>query len=227
MDDAEALFSPDLVARIRARRGRLHQTLRLAAPETALVVVDMQRAYTESGAPSASDEVARVIPNINRIASALRRAGGHVAFSLSTFDDKPNGGWPAFFERMVGPELAAGILANLRPGAPLHALDPRLDVADADYRFPKRRYSAFAPGASELPHWLDARRVRSVVVVGTITNVCCESTARDAMQWGYDTIMVADANAPRDQAAHRATLDTFLEFFGDVLTTDGLLARLS
>jgi nicotinamidase-related amidase len=127
---------------------------------------------------------------------------------------------------MVGPGLAGGILANLRTGAPLHALDPRLTTSAGDHLFPKRRYSAFAPEASDLPQWLTERRVRTVIVAGTITNVCCESTARDAMQWGFETIMVADANAPRDPDAHRATLATFLEFFGDVLTTDGLLARL-
>lgn len=226
MEDAEDLFAPDLVARVRARRGRLHLTERLEAARTALVVIDMQRAYTESGAPSASALTATVIPNINRIAAALRRAGGHVAFSLSTFDESEDGGWPAFFRRMVGPDLAGGILANLRKGAALHALDPRLVTAADDHLFPKRRYSAFAPDASDLPEWLVARGVRTVIVAGTITNVCCESTARDSMQWGYDTIMVADANAPRDPEAHRATLATFLEFFGDVLTTDGLLARL-
>jgi ureidoacrylate peracid hydrolase len=226
MEDAEDLFATDLLARVRARRGRLHLTERLDAASTALVVIDMQRAYTETGAPSASDLTATVIPNINRIAAELRRAGGHVAFSLSTFDDSEDGGWPAFFRRMVGPDLAGGILANLRTGAPLHALDPRLTTSPGDHLFPKRRYSAFAPEASDLPQWLTERRVRTVIVAGTITNVCCESTARDAMQWGFETIMVADANAPRDPDAHRATLATFLEFFGDVLTTDGLLARL-
>jgi nicotinamidase-related amidase len=66
-----------------------------------------------------------------------------------------------------------------------------------------------------------------VIVAGTITNVCCESTARDAMQRGFETIMAGDANAARDQAAHDASLATFIEFFGDVLTVDAIVALIA
>ena len=127
---------------------------------------------------------------------------------------------------MVEPGLAQRILAGLREGHELHALDPALEVGAGDLVFPKCRYSAFAPGASPLPAWLAARDVRAVLVAGTLTNVCCESTARDAMQHGYETAMIADANAARDRAAHVATLRTFLEFFGDVLTSAQVLALL-
>jgi ureidoacrylate peracid hydrolase len=167
-----------------------------------------------------------VIPAINAMAAALRARGGHVAFSRGTFDDSEDGGWPGFYRRMVEPELAQQILRGLREGQPLHALDPALEVAADDFVFPKCRYSAFTPGASPLPAWLAEREVRSVLVVGTLTNVCCESTARDAMQHGYDTIMVADANAARDRGAHDATLRTFLEFFGDVLTSGQVVALI-
>jgi ureidoacrylate peracid hydrolase len=225
--DAEAIFPAALLDRVRARRdGRVHVTARLDAPRCALVVIDMQRAFTADGAPSGSGEAGSVIPAINAIAAALRAAGGHVAFSRATFDASEDGGWPGFYRRMVAPALAQRILGALREGNPLHALDPALDVAPGDFVFPKCRYSAFAPGASALPAWLAARGVSTVLVAGTITNVCCESTARDAMQHGYETIMVADANAARDRDAHLATLCNFLEFFGDVLTTRQVLALL-
>lgn len=223
---SEDLFPPELVSRVIARRGRLHPTDALDPRRTSLVVIDMQRAFTETGAPSETASAKAVIPRINRLARALRAGGGHVAFSQATFSDAEDGGWPAFFTRMVGPEAARSILAALRPGHALHALDPALEIAPRDFVFPKCRYSAFAPGASPLPGWLAERGVRTVIVVGTITNVCCESTARDAMQHGYDTIMVADANAARDPAAHQATLETFIQFFGDVLDTEELLALL-
>jgi ureidoacrylate peracid hydrolase len=223
---SDALFSPELVARVVARRGQLHLTRALDPRRTALVVIDMQRAFTEADAPSGTPSAKAIVPNINRLAAALRAGGGHVAFSQGTFSDAPDGGWPAFYTRMVGPEAAHRILAALRPGHALHALDPGLTVAATDLVFAKNRYSAFAPNASVLPAWLAARDVRTVVVVGTLTNICCESTARDAMQWGFDAIMVADANAARSAAAHQATLDTFVEFFGDVLTTHELLALL-
>lgn len=212
-------FPEELVARVRARRGgRLHLTRRLDAPRTALVVIDMQLAFTRDGAPSGGGDAPSVVPGINRVAAALRRAGGAVAFSRATFDGSEDGGWPGFYRRMVEPDLAGRILAALREGQELHALDPGLEVVAEDFVYPKCRYSAFAPGASPLPGWLAARGLRTVLVAGTLTNVCCESTARDAMQHGYETVMIADANAARDRAAHEATLNTFMEFFGDVLT---------
>jgi ureidoacrylate peracid hydrolase len=221
------VFEAALLERVRARRGgRVHVTTRLDPGRTALVVVDMQLAFTRLGAPSGTGDAPSVIPAINAIAAALRARGGHAAFSRGTFDATADGGWPAFYRRMVEPELAQRILSGLRDGAELHALDPALHVAPSDFVFPKSRYSAFAPGASPLPAWLEARGIRTILVVGTLTNVCCESTARDAMQWGYETIMVADANAARDRAAHNATLATFLEFFGDVLTTAQVIALL-
>ena len=223
----DALFDEALLARVRSRRGgRVHVTTRLDPARTALVVIDMQRAFTKDGAPSGSGETTSVIPAINAIAAAVRAGGGHVAFSRATFDGSADGGWPGFYRRMVEPGLAEGILAALREGHELHALDPGLEVAPSDFVFPKCRYSAFAPGASPLPDFLASRGVATVIVVGTLTNICCESTARDAMQWGYETIMVSDANAARDRAAHEATLRTFLEFFGDVLTTAQVVALL-
>jgi ureidoacrylate peracid hydrolase len=222
-----SLFSAELVERVRTRRGgRLHVTTRLDPARTALVVVDMQLAFTRDGAPSGGGEAPSVIPAINAVAAALRAAGGHVAFSRATFDAGEDGGWPGFYRRMVEPDLAQRILAALREGHELHALDPGLDVAPGDFVFPKCRYSAFAPGASPLPGWLVARGVRTVLVAGTITNVCCKSTARDAMQHGYETVMIADANAARDRAAHQATLATFIEFFGDVLTAAQAIALI-
>jgi len=227
MDAAGPPPSPEfphaLVAALQARRGRVHLTERLDPLRTALVVIDMQRAFTEPQAPSETQAAKSIIPNINRLAAAVRSGGGLVAFSQATFSQADDGGWPAYYSRMVNPETAARILAQLRPGAPLHALDPELEVKPGDFVFPKSRYSAFARGASALEPQLRDRDIGTVIVAGTITNVCCESTARDAMQLGFDSIMVADANAARDVFAHQATLETFIQFFGDVLTTAQVL----
>ncbi len=225
---SQAIFPAEMIQRLRARRGgRLHVTTRIDPARTALVVVDMQLAFTREGAPSGTGEAGSVIPAINAIAAALRAAGGSVAFSRATFDASEDGGWPGYYRRMVEPGLAQRILTALREGHELHALDPALALAPEDLVFPKCRYSAFAPGASPLPGWLAARKITTVLVAGTITNVCCESTARDAMQHGYETIMVADANAARDRDAHLATLSTFIQFFGDVLMTEEVLALIA
>jgi hypothetical protein len=66
----------------------------------------------------------------------------------------------------------------------------------------------------------------TVLITGTVTNVCCESSARDAMMLNFKTIMVSDANATRTDEEHNATLSTFYAIFGDVMDTDFLIGRL-
>ncbi|RFU42288.1 isochorismatase family protein [Actinomadura logoneensis] len=71
---------------------------------------------------------------------------------------------------------------------------------------------------------LTGRAIDTVLIAGTVTNVCCESSARDAATPGFRTIMVADANAARRDAEHNATLHTFYRRFGDVRSTDDTVA---
>lgn len=63
-------------------------------------------------------------------------------------------------------------------------------------------------------------------ITGTVTNVCCESTARDAMMLDYRVTMLSDGNAALNDQEHAAALDTFAMFFGDVMTTSEAIARL-
>ncbi len=65
-----------------------------------------------------------------------------------------------------------------------------------------------------------------MLIAGTATNVCCESTARDAMMLDYRVIMLSDANATWTDEEHAATLNSFMLFFGDVMTADEVSGRL-
>ena len=67
---------------------------------------------------------------------------------------------------------------------------------------------------------------RTVLIVGTMTNVCCESSARDAMMMNFHTIMVSDANAAATDEEHNASLINFYVTFGDVMDTDFLIGCL-
>jgi ureidoacrylate peracid hydrolase len=60
-----------------------------------------------------------------------------------------------------------------------------------------------------------------------VTNVCCESSARDAMMTNFRTIMVSDGNAALTPEEHTASLTAFYLTFGDVMDTDMLVRRLS
>src|SRR4051812_10608769 len=91
----------------------------------------------------------------------------------------------------------------------------------------KYRFSAFLPGTCELPYRLRARGFDTVLITGTVTNVCCESSARDAMMTNFKTIMVSDANAAMTMEEHNASLAAFYAIFGDVMDADFVIQRLT
>ena len=70
------------------------------------------------------------------------------------------------------------------------------------------------------------RGLDTVLVTGTVTNVCCESTARDAMMLNFKTVMVTDANAAATDADHNASLIAFYLTFGDIMSTEMLIGCL-
>ena len=80
----------------------------------------------------------------------------------------------------------------------------------------KYRFSAFVQGASDLPQRLRAQGYDTVLITGTVTNVCCESSARDAVELEYKVIMVSDLLSGHAHGLHEATLATFYRIFGDV-----------
>ena len=209
----------EIVERLFRRRGRLHLFETLDAKRTALAVIDMQHSFVAEGAPAAVATAREIVPNINRLAAALRRAGGTVAWVQATYTKSGPGYWPLFVDHMVSPQLSGEILGALTEGSPGHALWHELDVHDADLRVRKNRYSAFFPGACPLPQLLRDRSIDTVLIAGTMTNVCCEASARDAMMDGFKTVVISDANAARSDAEHTASLATILQFFGDVRTT--------
>jgi len=214
----------DIVEAAAYRRGRAHVYDGLVPARTALVVIDLQRAFMDVGAPSEVAQAREIVPAVNRVAAAVRDAGGSVAWVQASFDRR---GWPLFFDHMVAPEHSVRILAALQPGAELHALWPGLDVRAEDLCVPKYRLSAFLPGASPLPLILRDRGIDTVLIAGCMTNVCCDSSARDAVMTDFRTVMISDANAARTDAAHLAALTTFLQAFGDVRDCDEVIGMLA
>ncbi len=73
---------------------------------------------------------------------------------------------------------------------------------------------------------MKARGIDTVLITGTVTNVCCESTARDAMMRNFRTIMISDGNAANSDQDHANSLIAFYLSFGDVETTDAAIAVL-
>ena len=219
-------ISADVVEAINEVRGQLRVVHELDASTTALVVIDMQNFFVEPGAALEVAAARDIVPNINRLASAMRDAGGTVAWIRMTFEpDELSTTWTAFLPVNGGSDGAATFSAIERD-APGHRLWEPLEIDERDLVVDKHRFSALIQGSSNLQELLDERSIDTLVIVGTLTNVCCESTARDAMMLNYRVIMVDDANATITEAAHRASLDNVAMFFGDVQTTDQVVAML-
>lgn len=215
---------PEIVARVCARRGRLHPFESLSPRRTAFVVIDMQNAFCAPGAAIEVPAARSIVHAINRLAAAVRSRDGLVVWVQMTIRDEAD--WPVFLSALVDKENSARILAELRPGSNGHKLWPECTVEPSDLVVPKNRFSAFLPSACALAGLLKSKGVELVLIGGTLTNVCSEASARDAAMQDFKTTIVSDANAARSDGEHLATLVTFIQSFGDVRTTDELIALL-
>jgi ureidoacrylate peracid hydrolase len=216
----------EVVDDVIAHRGREHVFGDLDPKKTALLVVDMQNGFMLKGVAHALCETAiEIVPNINRLAASLRGAGGLVVWIKNTVTPETMTSW-SVRDEMDGAERSAKRLDAMAPGSLGHELWAELDAQPEDAVVQKTRFSAFIQGSSNLEALLRARGIDTVIVTGTVTNVCCESTARDAMMRNFRTIMVTDANAAQTDELHNASLSAFYLKFGDIMPTDMIIARL-
>jgi len=219
-------LSPDIVARVTRRRGgKLHAYDSLDPATTALVVIDMQNIWVKQGMPAYSPYCEAIVPNINRLAAATRGAGGKVYWVRAIYGDDAPRTWSAYMDFLDRGQME-DMLQALTDGNEGAALWHDMDIQPEDEITIKRRFSALIQGSSDLGERLTAAGIDTLIVTGTATNVCCESTARDAFMLNYRTVMVSDANATSSDEAHNASLNALFNRFADVFTTDEVVALL-
>ncbi len=215
-----------VVDRVIAKRGRELVYEGLDPAKTALVVVDMQNAFMLEGVAHALCPMAKeIVPNINRLAETVRATGGTVVWIKTTFTPEVLKSWSVYYE-MATPESGAKRVEALTADSKGHELWTGLDVRKDDLMVEKDRFSAFIQGSSNLAEVLRARGLDTLLITGTVTNVCCELTARDAMMLNFRTIMVTDGNAAVTDEDHNASLASFYLTFGDIMSTDKLIGLL-
>ena len=225
-DRAHPPLPESVRAPIEARYGRRHVHTDFNPARAALVVVDMQRAFLRPSIGYVPCEAARAaIPIINRLAAAFRDAGQPVFWLQNIHDPAMQSGWSNMYATH-GPTAATRRAQALSPASPGFALDDALDVDLSDQVLVKRRYSAFFPNTCDLPEKLRASGIETVVLAGTTTDVCVESTARDAMMHNYRVIVVEDATGALTDAAHHNALGAMAMHFADVMPAEMVLGRL-
>lgn len=216
----------DIQARILKRRGSefVHSTINPA--RSALLVIDMQHAFVEAGRPSCVPMAASIVANINRLADACRANGAPVCWVYTTFSTATLHNWSTFFGGVYDQAFSRAVVDNLSDGAAGHALWRDLQIQPSDWLVCKDRFSAFLPGHCDIESRLRAANIDTVIITGTVTNVCCESSARDAVMRNFSVIMAADANAALCDEDHNASMNALAQTFGDVMDCDQIINRL-
>jgi len=215
----------EIVDRVLQRRGRYHLFDRLDARRTALVVIDMQSTFCAPGGPAEVPASRGIVASINALTGELRSLGIPVIWVLHA--NAQHGGksdWELFFNYIVADDVRERTLESL--AAARQDVWSGLVVGPADRTVLKNRYSALIPGSSPLERVLRGMDIDTILVAGTKTNVCCESTARDAMMLDFKTVMIEDCCAALSDEEHRAALENMIQQFGDVMTAKEAIARL-
>jgi nicotinamidase-related amidase len=158
-----------------SRRGRVHAYEQLDPRTTALVAVDIVPFFVEESA-----YVRGIVPTINRLATSLRANGGTVSWVIPRTQPPTATSREFYGDRVAELYARSGGEGSLR-----QRLWRDLDVAPADVVVDQAGPSAFFPGTCELHDQLAARGITTLIVTGTVTNVCVESTVRDAAASDY------------------------------------------
>ena len=183
----------------------------------ALVNIDMQRCFV-ADSPVAAPDGRAVLERVNSFAQVCRESGIlviHTSFVLC-----PDGSDAGVLAE-TAPPVRAGILAKGSESAALH---PGLLVDDRDVLLDKSRFGAFH--GTDLESTLRTRGIDTIIISGLLTNICCETTAREAMVRDFHVFFLSDGTttAPMGEASaaelQKATLATLGFLFARVLTID-------
>ena len=133
--------------------------------------------------------------------------------------------WPSYMT-YLNPDDVVTMISHLTDGHPGAALWDGVDARPGDEAVIKTRFSAFIQGSSDIEQRLRARGIDRLVMTGVATDVCVESTTRDAFMLGFENMVVSDATATRSDECHNASLGAMFTHFGDIFSTDEILALL-
>jgi nicotinamidase-related amidase len=188
--------------------------MRLSRSASALLVIDMQGFFLDPASPTFTPGGGAILPNVSRLVRAFRAAGRPVVFTRHVHH--PEG-------------LDAGIMGQwwegrCIEGTPESEVHPDLAPLPGEKVITKHRYSAFYNTDLELV--LRCLKVEDLVVSGVMTNLCCESTARDAYYRDYRILIPADGTGATTEQMHLASLLNLAYGFAYVTTTDAILADL-
>ncbi len=180
----------------------------------ALVVVDVNRGFTDPASPLVCD-LDECVAGIAKLLAAFRGARLPVVFTTVCYDDFGRKAAAVFLEKV--PALLA-----LEPGSEWVEIDPRIAPVDGEPVLSKYFASAFF--GTTLASLLASAGCDTVVVAGASTSGCVRATALDALQHGYRVVVPREAVGDRNPAAHEANLYDLDSKYADVVSVEDVLA---
>jgi nicotinamidase-related amidase len=194
---------------------------RIDPKKTAVVVVDVQNDFCHSDSPLAKigmDMTAaqEMVPHLLQLVDSARGAGATIVWVKMVHS-----------ENTISP-IAIEHRLRTRPGAQQICVEGtwgtelyRVEAEPGEPVVIKHRYSAFVD--TDLQLILRSKGITSLILTGVATNVCVESTARDAYMRDYYVTFVDDCSAAYDQAKHDATLRNMADHFGMVVKSEDIM----
>jgi nicotinamidase-related amidase len=188
--------------------------LHLNAATSALLVIDMQRFFLDPNSPTFTSGGPPILPAVCNLVAVFRAAGRPVIFTRHVHH--PGG-------------LDSGIMGwwwqgKCLEGTPESEIHPELTPRPGEKVVLKHRYSAFYN--TDLETVLRCLKVEDLVISGIMTNLCCESTARDAYYRDQRVFVPADATGAINEELHVASLLNLAFGFACVTTSATLVADL-
>lgn len=191
------------------------EKLSLLPAQTALVAIDLQNLVVSFSTQPHKARI--VVENTARIASALRAKGGFIVWVRVTFSaDGKDRLQPACDQPWTPPREMPSNASELASA---------LSVQPSDHIITKRQWGAFY--GTDLDLQLRRRKLSTIILTGIATNIGAESTARAALELGYEQIFVEDAMAALSAVQHEHTVTHIFPRMGRVRNTADVLAALA
>jgi len=188
--------------------------MRLNAAASALLVVDMQQFFLDASSPTFTCGGVAILPTVKRLVDAFRRSDRPVIFTRHVHHPG---------------DLDSGIMGwwwegRCIEGSPESEIHPDLTPRPGEKVVLKHRYSAFYN--TDLETVLRCLKIEDIVVSGLMTNMCCESTARDAYYRDYRVFFLADGTGSISEDMHLASLLNLAFGFAYVTTSGAIEDQL-
>jgi ureidoacrylate peracid hydrolase len=215
----ELYVTPESIA-VRARRWleeiapfNQHQ-MQLNKEQSALIVIDMQRFFLDPASPTFTCGGLAILPTLKTLIDAFRTAGRPVIYARHVHH-------PHRLDAGIMEWWWEGMCLEGSPESEIHS-----DVTPLPHEkvILKHRYSAFFN--TDLETVLRCLKIEDLVISGIMTNMCCESTARDAYYRDYRVFFLADGTGSINEEMHLASLLNLAYGFAYITTADDVQGQL-